>query len=72
MTNEKKIFMLEEIMELEHDTLSENTILSELDEWNSMAALSLIIFSEEEFNKKLSGKQIKEFRTIKDILDFLC
>jgi acyl carrier protein len=71
MTNQAKIMMLEEIMEIDQGMLNEKTVLGELEEWNSMAALSLIVLMDEEFGKKLTGKQIKEFQTVKDILDYM-
>ena len=71
MTNQEKIIMLEEMLELEEGTLNEDIVLSELEEWNSMAALSLIVLMDEEFGKKLTGKEIKEFRIVKDILSYM-
>lgn len=71
MTKQEKIEMLEEIMELEGGSLREDMILEDLDEWNSMTSLSLIVLADEEFDKKLTGKQIKEFKTVKDIIDYL-
>ncbi len=71
MTNKEKIEMLEEIMELDEGSLKEDTVLDDLAEWNSMTSLSLIVLADEEFDKKLTGKQIKEFKTTKDIIDYL-
>ena len=36
-----------------------------------MAKLSLIVLCDDEFDKKLTGEQIREFKTVKDILNFL-
>lgn len=69
MTNKEKINMLEEILELDEGALKEDTVLKDLEEWTSMAALSLIVLMDEEFGKKLTGKQIKEFMTVADILE---
>lgn len=71
MDNKKKVALLEEMLEVDSGTLQENTLLSDIEEWNSMAVLSLIILMDENFNKKLSGAQIKEFKTIKNIIDFM-
>ena len=71
MTNQEKIAMLEEMLELDEGTLTEDTVLSELEEWDSMASLSLIVLLDEEFDKKITGKQIKEFVTVKDIIDYM-
>lgn len=71
MTTQEKLAMLEEIMELESGSLNAGTKLEDLEEWNSMAALALIALMDEEFNKILTGKQIKEFKTVQEILDVM-
>lgn len=71
MTNEEKIAMLEDILELENGTLSAETELASVDEYDSMAKLSLIVLMDDEFNKKLTGEKIREFKTVQDVLDFM-
>lgn len=71
MTKEEKIVLLEEMLELEEGTLNEEMVLADIEEWDSMASLSLIVIMDGNFGKKLTGFQIKEFKTIKDILSFM-
>ena len=71
MTNEEKIAMLEEVLELDGGTLKPDMELNEIAEYDSMAKLSLIVLMDDEFDKKLTGEQIREFKTVKDILDFM-
>ena len=71
MTNEEKITLIEETLDIESGSLSPETELSSLAEYDSMAKLSLIILCDENFNKKLSGEQMRTFNTINDILEFL-
>lgn len=71
MTNQEKIALLEETLEIDGGTLTENTPLSEIAEYDSMAKLTLIVLCDEEFSKKLTGEQIRSFVTVKDILDFM-
>ena len=70
MSIEEKIAVLEDMLELENGTLTVETKLSTVDEFDSMAKLSLIVISDEEFGKKLTGEQLREFKTIGDILTF--
>lgn len=70
MTIEEKIAVLEDMLELENGTLTVETKLSTVDEFDSMAKLSLIVISDEEFGNKLTGEQLREFKTIGDILTF--
>jgi acyl carrier protein len=67
----EKLALLEDIFEMEEGSLNENMALSELECWDSMAAISLIVLMDEEFGKKLTGDQIKAFKTVQDILNFM-
>lgn len=71
MTQEKKIALLEDMLELDGGTLKPETDLISIDEYDSMAKLSLIVLMDDEFCKKLTGEQIREFNTVQDILDFM-
>ena len=71
MSNAEKIALLEETWELDEGTLTEETVLENVDEYDSMAKLSLIVLCDDEFDKKLDGDTIKGFVTVKDILDFM-
>ncbi|MEO6355830.1 MAG: acyl carrier protein [Ferruginibacter sp.] len=71
MTNEEKITLIEEALEIDGGTLTENTQLSNIAEYDSMGKLTLIVLCDEEFNKKLTGEQIRNFVTVKDVLDFM-
>lgn len=71
MTKEEKIALLEDMLELESGALAPETELSSIDEYDSMAKLSLIVLMDDEFSKKLSGEQIREFKTVQDILNFM-
>ena len=71
MTNAEKIALLEETWELDEGTLTEDTNLNDVDGYDSMAKLSLIVLCDDEFSKKLDSDTIKSFKTVKDILDFM-
>lgn len=71
MDTTKKIEMLEYVFELEPGTLTPETILADLEEYDSMSKLSLIVMMDEEFGKRLSGERILKFKTVSDILDFM-
>lgn len=70
MTKQEKINLIEESLELDENTLTEDTVLDDLVEYDSMGKLSLIVLSDEEFDKKLTGEQMDEFKTVGDILKF--
>ena len=68
MTNQEKIALLEETLEIDEGTLTEDTLLEDVDEYDSMAKLSLIVMMDDEFAVKLTGDMIKGFQTVGDIL----
>ena len=45
--------------------------LSELEQWDSMAKLSLIVLMEDECGKELKSGDIKQFVKVEDILNFM-
>ena len=71
MTNDEKMRLIEETLEMDANTLTEDTVLADVEEFDSMAKLSLIVMCDDEFGKKLSGEELRSFKTVKDILDFL-
>lgn len=71
MTQEEKIALLEDMLELDGGSLTPETELAAIEEYDSMAKLSLIVLMDEECGKKLSGEQIREFKTVEDVLNFM-
>ncbi len=69
MTVSEKLNLLEELLFLDKDTLEEASVLADFEEWNSMAAISLIAMFDDVFGKVLKPEEIKKFETAKDILD---
>ena len=68
MTAEEKIAMLEDVLEVEQGTLRPETVLADIDEYTSIAKLSVIVMFDDEFGKKITGEKLREFKTVGDIL----
>lgn len=49
------------------ESLSPETIFSELDEWSSLSVMMLIAFFDEEFEKEIGDTDIKKCKTIQDL-----
>ena len=71
MSNEKKLAMLEEVLEMDKGELSADMVLADIDEYTSMTKLGLIVMMNDEFDKNLTSDQIKAFHTVQDIMDFM-
>ncbi len=69
MTVTEKLDTLEELLDIEKGTLSEETALDQLSEWDSLAVITLIAMLDEKYGKSVTPKKIKEFKTVKDIID---
>ncbi|HEX3030588.1 MAG TPA: acyl carrier protein [Clostridia bacterium] len=69
MTIQEKLNLLEELLDIEKDTLEENAELKQLSQWDSMAVIAVIAMFDEEFGKTLTPVEIKQFKTVKDIVD---
>ncbi len=68
---EKVIEMLEEILELDEGTLTVDTELSEIEEWDSISKLALMAEIKKNWKKNLTVEEIKKFQQVKDICEFL-
>ena len=67
----KKLALLEETLDTEEGVLKPETVLDDVESWDSLAMLSLIAMLDEEFNKTISGKELKALKTVADILAFM-
>lgn len=66
-----KLKLLTDMLELEEGTLNPEMELSSIQEYDSMAKLSLIVLMEDECGKTLNSSDIKAFKTVQDILNFM-
>lgn len=69
MTLSEKLELLAETFDVEVDEISEDQVLDDLDNWDSITKLSLIVMFDDEFGKKITSDDIKKFVTVQDILD---
>lgn len=71
MTMDEKIEFLEEVMELEEGDLDLNASLEQIEEWDSLTKLALMAEVKKKCGKTLSVDELKAFKTVKDICDYL-
>lgn len=64
----KKLALIEEALDVEEGSLTPETPLDDVEEWDSIAMLSLIAMLDDEFGKTISGKELKALKTVADIL----
>lgn len=71
MSEREKLALLEDMFELEEGDLNADMSLEDIDEYDSMSKLSLIVLMEDEFGVKLDAATIKGFETVGDILKLM-
>jgi acyl carrier protein len=69
MTSKEKLNLLEELLDIGKDTLSEDKELKNLSEWDSLAVIAVIAMFDDEFDKIITSDEVKGFVTVKDIMD---
>ena len=71
MTNEEKLHLLSEVFEMDAAEIKTDAKLDEMDNWDSMTKLSLIVCIDDNFGKKLKAADFKNFVTVGDILSVM-
>ncbi len=67
----EKMALIEETLDVVEGTLTTETVLDDLDEWDSISALTLIVMLDERFDKTITGAEIKALNTVGDILSYM-
>lgn len=71
MTDEKKLELLADTFDCDVEELSADMALEELENWDSMTKLSLIVLMDDECGKTLTSDEIKTFKTVGDVMTFM-
>ena len=71
MTEEEKLESIADVLEMETDERSRETILEECEAWDSIAILSVISIINEEFNRFPHADEIKAYKTVGDLMDVM-
>ena len=62
----------EALDDIDSSALTPETKFRELDEWSSLAALSVIAMADEEYDKEISGTDLKNAETLQDLFNLIC
>lgn len=71
MVIQEKIKMIEEMLEVDENSLTLETELNSLDEWDSVAILSSIVMLDDEFGKTVKGDELKACKTVQDLVNLM-
>ena len=71
MTEERKIELIEDLLEVDAGTISPEMQLEEVENWDSMTALALIVMIDEECGRRITGNDVKAMRSVRDIMNIM-
>lgn len=71
MTQEEKLELLEEVLDMDEEDIDVTMNLEEMDEWDSLSKLELMAEVKTRLNKRLTVEEVQKFKTVQDIIDYL-
>ena len=71
MTQEEKLELLEEVLDMDKEDIDVTMNLEEMDEWDSLSKLGLMAEVKTRLNKRLTEEEVQKFKTVQDIIDYL-
>jgi len=64
----KFIELFKQVLEIEEDIVTKETVFRELEQWDSLAYLSVIAMMDEEFGVVIEGAEFKKLITVADLI----
>lgn len=67
MDEKEFLIKMEEIMDLDEDILTMDSLLKDIDEWDSLSVLALTVYAKKTLGIELETSTIISFKTVQDI-----
>lgn len=71
MSASKIIEIFEDILDIENGKINLNSTPEDIEEWDSVATINIIIAIEEEFGIKFKLKDVQEIKSVKNFLELI-
>ena len=71
MSASKIIEIFEDILDIENGKINLNSTPEDIEEWDSVATINIIVAIEEEFGIKFKLKDVQEAKSVKDFLELI-
>lgn len=68
MNKQEFLDAIAEIVELDEGALKGDEVLADIDEWDSLAFLSVIAMADEEFDLVIQGDKLEQIKTVDDLV----
>ena len=72
MTEQEKLMEIADILDMDSEDLASDTVLEELETWDSVAVLSFISVMNDRFNKFPNAREIRAYKTVGDLMASMC
>ena len=71
MKKENFFAELLECMEIEPVELTEDTVFKQLEDYDSMAVMSIVAFADEKFGATLAAEELEKMVTVRDLMELI-
>jgi acyl carrier protein len=71
MNRQQFLNSLEEILELDDNTLNGDEALIDIEQWDSLAFLSVIAMADENFDIVIEGDKLEGIKSVNDLVDLV-
>lgn len=71
MSASKIIEIFEEILDIENGKINLDSTPQDIEEWDSVATINIIVAIEDEFGIKFKLKDVQEAKSVKDFLELI-
>ena len=73
MKIKKDIFFEEllECMDIDPVEINETTVFRELEDFDSMAIMSIVAYVDEKFEKTMAAEELKKVNTVRDLMELI-
>lgn len=71
MTYDEKLLAIANCVEMEPEEITPETVLEDLENWDSVAVLSIIAVISENFGRFPSAEEILQYKTVADLAEAL-
>lgn len=68
---EEKLALIADALDADEELIKPETVLEELEEWDSMAVIAVISMLDKKHKVQLKADQIKGLKTVADILEYM-
>ncbi|MBD0320982.1 MAG: acyl carrier protein [Gemmatimonadetes bacterium] len=71
MSNAEMMELFAEGLEVDASSLTPETRIAEVEEWNSIGWLTIMSLVDERLGVQIDSKSIRGFQTVQDVIDYL-